>query len=118
MKYRKPILFTVIAVLSCAQLLIAQSSVNRVGTTASNFLELGYDPKGIAMGDACVSTVNGLSAIYWNPAGLAFMSGNEVFFSYQPWLVGTQTYIASAGIVVPSIGTFAASVLGINYGEM
>ncbi|MCD6441216.1 MAG: PorV/PorQ family protein [Candidatus Marinimicrobia bacterium] len=115
MKYRKPIFFIIVVVLTCARLLTAQS---RVGTTASNFLELGFDPKGIAMGDACVSAVNDLSAIYWNPAGLALMKGNEVFFSYQPWLVGTQTYIASAGFVVPPLGTFAASILGMNYGEM
>ncbi|MCK4297314.1 MAG: PorV/PorQ family protein [Candidatus Marinimicrobia bacterium] len=118
MKYRKLIFFALITLLICANILSAQNSPNRVGTTVSNFLELGYDPKGIAMGEACVSTVNDLSSIYWNPAGLAFMQKNEMFFAYQPWLVGTQTYIASAGLVVPSIGTFAACVMGINYGEM
>ncbi len=118
MKYRKLIFFALIALLLCVNILTAQNSPNRVGTTASNFLELGFDPKGIAMGEACVSTVENLSSIYWNPAGLASMSKNELFFAYQPWLVGTQTYMASAGIAVPSLGTFAASILGINYGEM
>ena len=118
MKYRTLILFTLVAVLTCAHIVNAQPSPNRVGTTVSNFLELGYDPKGIAMGDACVSTVNDLSATYWNPAGLAFMSGSEVFFAYQPWIVETQTYLASAGFVLPSYGTFAFSILGMNYGEM
>ncbi len=118
MKYSKILLFVLVIVLTNASLLMAQSSPSRVGTTASNFLELGYDPKGIAMGEACVSTVDDLSSVYWNPAGLAFMKKSEVFFAYQPWLVATQTYIASAGFVAPSIGTFAVSVLGINYGEM
>jgi hypothetical protein len=107
-----------VAILSLANALVAQNSPNRVGTTVAGFLELGFDPKGLAMGDACVSIVEDLSAIYWNPAGLAFMSGNEVFFTYQPWIVDTHTYLASAGIVVPSLGTFAFSVLGMNYGEM
>jgi len=118
MKYSKILLFAFVAVLTNAFLLMAQPSPSRVGTTAANFLELGYDPKGIAMGEACVSTVDDLSSVYWNPAGLAFMKKSEIFFAYQPWLVGTQTYIASAGFVAPSIGTFAVSVLGINYGEM
>ena len=118
MKYRKHIFFTLFTVLTLASMLIAQSSPNRVGTTTSNFLELGYDPKGVAMGDACVSTVNDLSAVYWNPAGLAYMSGTEVFFAYQPWIVETQTYLASAGFVLPAYGTFAISILGMNYGEM
>ncbi|MCD6321490.1 MAG: PorV/PorQ family protein, partial [Clostridiales bacterium] len=118
MKYRKLIFFALVALLICVNILSAQNSPNRVGTTASNFLELGYDPKGIAMGEACVSTVEDLSSIYWNPAGLAFMEKNEMFFAYQPWLVGTQTYIASAGYIAQRVGTFAASIMGINYGEM
>jgi len=118
MKYRKLIFFGLAIILMLSNILIAQNSPNRVGTTASNFLELGYDPKGIAMGEACVSTVEDLSSVYWNPAGLAFMKKNELFFAYQPWLVGTNTYIASAGVVVPIVGTFAATIMGIDYGEM
>jgi len=116
-KDNKHIIFTLIAVLMCAQLLIAQSPT-RVGTTAANFLELGYDPKGIAMGDAVVSTVSDLSSVYWNPAGLSDMSGNEVYFTYQNWVVDTYTFFAGAAFVAPSLGTFAVSILGINYGEM
>ena len=118
MKYREFIIFIVITVFACAQLVFAQTSPNRVGTTAANFLELGFDPKGIAMGDACVSTVSDLSATYWNPAGLAFMPANEVYFSYQPWIANTQSYLASAGFVFPSLGTFAFSVMGMDYGKM
>ncbi len=119
MKYNKLLLFALLILLANnAVMLMAQPSPRRVGTTAANFLELGFDPKGLAMGDACVSNVDNLSAIYWNPAGLSFMSRNEVFFAYQPWLVGTQTFITAAGLVSPSLGTFAISVLGINYGEM
>lgn len=118
MKYRELMLFAFVAILTCARILIAQPSPSRTGTTAANFLELGYDPKGIAMGEACVSTVDNLSAICWNPAGLSFMSSNEVFFAHQSWIVDTYTYLAAAGIVSPSYGTFAISILGINYGEM
>lgn len=118
MNYRSLIKIISVMLLILTQFLHAQFSPNRVGTTAANFLELGFDPKGIAMGDACVSAVTDLSSIYWNPAGLAFMSNNEVFFAYQPWIVDTQTYLAAAGIVLPSIGTFGLSILGMNYGEM
>jgi len=118
MKYNKILLFVLVAALTNASILMAQPSPSRRGTTAANFLELGFDPKGLAMGEACVSTVDDLSAVYWNPAGLAFMSGNEVFFAYQPWLVNTQTYLAAAGLALPSYGTFAVSILGMNYGEM
>ena len=118
MKCRHLTILAIVALLACTHMVNAQSSSSRVGTTAANFLELGYDPQGTSMGDACVSTVDNLSSVYWNPAGLAYMSNNEVSFSYQPWFVDTQTYLAAAGFVAPKLGTFAISILGMNYGEM
>lgn len=118
MKYKNKICFVLLVILTNVALLFAQPSPTRVGTTAGNFLELGYDPQGIAIGDAGVSTADYLSAIYWNPAGLSAMTKNEAFFAYQPWLTDTYTYTAAVGFVVPSIGNFAVSILGINYGKM
>ena len=118
MKFFKLVLLTLYFALYCTFNINAQDRPNRVGTTAANFLEMGFDPKGIAMGDAYVSSVDQLSAVYWNPSGLAFMDRNEVLFSYQPWVANTKSYLASVGIKFPDIGTFAISFLGMNYGEM
>jgi len=90
----------------------------RVGTTAANFLEVGYGTAGSAMGDAYVSVANDVSSIYWNPAGLAFMKQNEALFSYQPWLVGISTSFTSVGLVLPGIGTAALGVVQASYGDM
>jgi len=90
----------------------------RVGTTAANFLEIGYGSAGSAMGDAYVSIANDLSATYWNPAGLAFMKQNEAQFTYQPWIAGIGTSFAGVGIVLPRYGTFALSMVYVGYGDM
>lgn len=90
----------------------------RQGTTAANFLEIGYGSAGCAMGDAYVSVVNDLSAVYWNPAGLAFMDQNEALFSYQPWLVDIYTTFAAVGLVSRQLGTFALAINHIGYGSM
>ncbi len=90
----------------------------RVGTTAANFLEVGYGTAGSAMGDAYVGVANGPSSIYWNPAGLAFMKQNEAQFSYQPWLVGINTSFTSVGLVLQGIGTVALGIIQANYGDM
>lgn len=90
----------------------------RVGTTAANFLEIGFGAAGGAMGDAYVSTANDLSSIYWNPAGLAYMTQNEAQFSYQPWIADINTAFVGAGFVMPRLGTFALGIYSINYGSM
>ena len=90
----------------------------RIGTTAANFLEIGYGSAGSAMGDAYVSLANDLSAVYWNPAGLAFMQQSEAQFIYQPWIADINTAFTGVGIVQPAVGTFAFSLIHVGYGDM
>lgn len=97
--------------------LYAQSPI-RVGTTAANFLEIGFGPEAIAMGDAYVSIASGLAAAYWNPAGLAFMENGEAMFITQPWVLDVNTSFSAVGIPVGDIGTFALSLIHMGYGDM
>lgn len=96
---------------------VAQSPI-RVGTTAAEFLCVGYGPAGVAMGDAYVSLANDLTSVYWNPAGLSFMDQSQVMFTFQPWLVGINTYFTATGLSLPRIGNFALGLVGVNYGKM
>lgn len=90
----------------------------RVGTTTANFLEIGYGTAGTGMGDAYVSMARDLSAIYWNPAGLAYLKKHQALFVYQPWLVDTRSMLLSVGYNIPTIGTFAISMVGLDFGTM
>ena len=90
----------------------------RVGTTAANFLEIGYGTSGIAMGDAYVSSVKNVSAIYWNPAGLAFIHKNEAIFAYQPWVADISTAFVATGIRIAGIGTLGLHIIHAGYGDI
>ena len=68
--HRKLLIFTFIFLMSISS--FAQEPY-RVGTTSASFLEIGIGGAGIAMGDAYVASAGDLSAIYWNPAGLALL---------------------------------------------
>lgn len=90
----------------------------RMGTTAANFLEIGFGPSGAAMGDANVSLATDVSSMYWNPAGLARLERSEAMFATQPWIADMTTSFAAVGIVVPEVGTLGAGVIIMDYGEM
>ena len=47
-------------------------TITKVGTTSAQFLKIGVGAKAIAMGGTFVAQANDLSALYWNPAGLAY----------------------------------------------
>ena len=89
----------------------------RVGTTAADFLEIGYGSAGSAMGDAYVSVVRDLSALYWNPAGLGFMERPEAQFVRQPWIADISSTFAGVGLVLPDVGTLAAGIIYFDVGQ-
>jgi len=91
---------------------------SRVGTTTANFLEIGFGGSGSAMGEACVSMINDLSALYWNPAGLGYMEQSEAHFTVQPWIVDINTSFTGVGLVLPTIGTLALGIYQVDYGQM
>ncbi|MCK7521899.1 MAG: hypothetical protein MZV64_31575 [Ignavibacteriales bacterium] len=51
----------------------------RAGISAFQFLKIGVGARGVAMGEAYVAVANDASSLFWNPAGLAQMTENQVF---------------------------------------
>ncbi len=66
------------------------------GTTALSFIEIPAGARSIAMGEAYVAVVDDHSALYWNPAGMTQVKGNQAGFQYTEWFVDTQLSYASA----------------------
>ena len=65
------ILTVVITLFSISGTVLYGEMINRYGTTAANFLEIGIGSRPNAMGEAYVAIASDLTSIYWNPAGLA-----------------------------------------------
>jgi hypothetical protein len=52
-----------------------------VGTRGAEFLTIPVGPRGVAMGGAFRAVADDITAIYWNPAGLAFLTRPEAFLT-------------------------------------
>ena len=58
----------------------------KVGTIGAQFLKIGVGGRGAAMGESFVAIADDASALYWNPAGIAKLSGeSHVFLSHSSW---------------------------------
>lgn len=78
---------------------------NRTGTGGASELLIPVGTRGIAMGEADVSTAMGLEALWFNPAGVATMKNSaSVVFSHM-------TYIADIGV---EYGAVAANFEGFG----
>ncbi len=96
----------------------ANETITKVGTTSAQFLKLGVGARAIAMGGAYVAEANDLSAIYWNPAGLATLGGGAVQFNHTKYLADIDYSVAAFGTRIGSMGTLAASIIYLGSGDM
>ncbi len=97
---------------------LEEGSITRVGTTAAQFLKLGAGARAIAMGGAFVAEANDLSAVYWNPAGLASLRGRALQLSNTRYLAEVDYSMVAFGTHVPRLGTIAISLLLVDSGSM
>ena len=97
---------------------LEEGSITRVGTTAAQFLKLGAGARAIAMGGAFVAEANDLSAVYWNPAGLASLRGHSLQLSNTRYLAEINYSMVAFGTHVPRLGTMAVSLLVVDSGNM
>jgi hypothetical protein len=56
------------------------------GESAVPFLLIAPNSRAAGIGEAGTGTVDDASAIFWNPAGLAFLDGQEVSITHANWL--------------------------------
>lgn len=57
----------------------------KVGTLGGQSLKIGVGARAAAMGDAYVAIADDATAVYWNPAGIARLSGQSVTINHTSW---------------------------------
>lgn len=93
--------------------------LTKTGTTAAQFLKIQIGARAIGMGGSYVALSEDVSAIYWNPAGLAKLEGNgAVSFVHTRWLADTRFNFAAAVIRAGYAGTFALSFTSLSMDDM
>ena len=92
--------------------------ITKVATTSAQFLKIGVGSRAIALGGSFVAQANDLSALYWNPAGLAAVSGSAVQLAYTQYLADVGYSYAAFGTSLGAAGTIGFSVLYLDSGTM
>ncbi len=92
--------------------------ITKKGTSAAQFLKIGVGARATAMGESFVAEANDASAVYWNPAGLAHLTRNELLLVRTNWIAGMTYDFATVTIPMQSIGTFGLFYQALNMGEM
>ena len=93
----------------------------QVGITAVPFLQIEPDSRSTGMGNTGVAIADNASAIFWNPAGLAFQNQNQVSLTHANWLPAFNADLFYDYLVgtyhVEGIGTIGGHITFLNLGE-
>ncbi len=97
------------------------SAYGQAGSAAVVFLKIEPDSRSAGMGNAGVALADNASAMFWNPAGLAYQQGTEFGLTHSNWLpefnadLFYEYFMAKKDF--PGIGTFGAHVTYLFLGE-
>ncbi len=90
----------------------------KVGTAGYQFLKVGMDARGAALGDAVSPMTDDSRAVFWNPVMLTKMNDWSVAFTHSRYLAGMSMEGFSLGKTLPGIGTIALFGTFFNSGDM
>jgi len=97
---------------------IDEGTITRVGTTAAQFLKLGVGARAISLGGSFVAEANDMSAVYWNPAGFARLSGRHLQLSNTRYLADVNYNFVAFGTSIDRVGSIGVSLLMVDSGDM
>jgi hypothetical protein len=118
MKYLITLIFIVLTFSEIKPQLFPVLGGQRAGISTAQFLKIGVGGRATAMGDAFVAIANDVSALYWNPAGLAQFSENQVMFSHNQWVVDINHDFIGAVYHLDDANTFGVSLTSLSMDEM
>ena len=93
-------------------------SIERVGTTLFQVLKVNVGVRGIGMGNAFIAGANDISAIYWNPGGLAWMERPEALLTHINMPAEVNYDLVSFAYPLRDIGTFGVSFGVLHMDDM
>lgn len=87
------------------------------GTSGAQFLQLGGGTRPGALGGAYTAFAQGLDAVYYNPAGLASLTGKQVGFTHSRFYAGLSYENVAVGIPM-QFGAISLSTVALLSGDI
>ena len=94
------------------------TNVSKSGTAVATFLEIPIGARAVGMGAAYVSVADDATSLYWNAAGAARFTHNEVAALHCEWLAGTNLDFAAMVISFGNLGNLGISLTSLTMSDM
>ena len=82
------------------------------------WLSIPIGAKAAALGGAFTAMTNDVNSIFWNPAGLGFSEGRQVFLTQTQWIADINVNAAAISYNADAWGIFGASLIQVDWGQI
>jgi hypothetical protein len=96
----------------------AFSDERRTGTAGATQLLIPVGSIGLSLAGSSISSISGIEAIYWNPAGLARSDKGELMFSNLSYLADIKVNYLAGSLNLNDVGAFGFAVKSFNFGDI
>ncbi len=117
----KRFIYTIVILIAISSLCIDTYAGGRErnGTGAAQELLLPVSARGMAMSGAYLAGLEGIDAIYYNPAGLGVTDNTaEAMFSHMSYIADIGLSYAAVGINFEGFGSLAFHVRTLDFGDI
>lgn len=114
---RNIILSGVVLLLTLGTTLMASAQPIKYAQAGMSFLKIDVGARAAALAGTQAGITGDASAMFFNPAGLAFIEGFDAMTSVTSWLVDTKHYGVGAAYRMGNIGTFGFGMVWMDYGS-
>jgi len=96
----------------------ASTNFTNVGASGSAFTKLWVGARASGMAGAYSALANDVTALYWNPAGIATLPGINVGASYTSWFAGVTENFIAATIPISERYRAGFALTVVDYGSI
>ncbi|MBI3194586.1 MAG: PorV/PorQ family protein [Ignavibacteriae bacterium] len=112
------LLFTCLLVIFTSHSGIA-GRADKSGTAAAPQLLIPVGPRMIALGGTSIATINGIEALYWNPAGITKSKfESNATFSHVNYLADIGVEYVAISSAFEGLGTLGLSIKSLSFGDI
>lgn len=108
----------IVVVMMILGLVLQAGAVTKVGTTAAGFLNIDVGSRALGMGGAYVAVADDITAMYWNPAGVARIDKAQTAFSHTKWIADVNFNYAAIVVPLGNIGNLGANATFLTMDQM
>ena len=90
--------------------------IDKIAQTGMKWLSIPIGARGAALGNAYTAGTPDAAAMFWNPAGLALVEKNHVFFNRTQWIADINLNAAAVSFKLGGIGTIGISFMSVDWG--